>query len=85
MLTFLPGESHEQKILVGCSPWDHKRVRQDLVTKQQQRWGQGGRECIVNTRKMVTIECDIWIKLIDKTSKKGLSFYKYAQEDLTGI
>ena len=23
---FLSGESHKQRSLVGCSPWDHKRV-----------------------------------------------------------
>ena len=31
---FLPGKSHRQRILVGYSPWGHKRVRHDLVTKQ---------------------------------------------------
>ena len=33
---FLPGKSHGQRSLVGCSPWGHRRVRCDLVTKQQQ-------------------------------------------------
>ena len=32
---FLPGKSHGQRSLVGCSPWGHKRVRHDLSTKQQ--------------------------------------------------
>ena len=32
---FLPGKSHEQRSLVGYSPWGHKRVGHDLVTKQQ--------------------------------------------------
>ena len=32
---FLPGESHEQRSLVGYGPWGH-RVRHDLVTKHQQ-------------------------------------------------
>ena len=32
---FLPGKSHEQKSLVGYSPWGHKRVGHDLATKQQ--------------------------------------------------
>ena len=31
----LPGKSHEQKSLVGHSPQGHRRVRHDLVTKQQ--------------------------------------------------
>ena len=31
---FLPGKFHRQRILVGYSIWGHKRVRQDLVTKQ---------------------------------------------------
>ena len=34
---FLPGKLHEQRSLVGYSPWGHKRVRQDLATKQQQQ------------------------------------------------
>ena len=33
---FLPGKSHRQRNLVGYSKWGHKRVRHDLVTKQQQ-------------------------------------------------
>ena len=31
----LPGKSHGQRIPVGYSPWSHKMVRQDLLTKQQ--------------------------------------------------
>ena len=31
---FLPGKSHEQRSLAGCSPWD-PRVRYDWATKQQ--------------------------------------------------
>ena len=34
---FLPGKFHGQRSLVGYSPWGHKRVRQDLATKQQQQ------------------------------------------------
>ena len=30
---FLPGESHGQRSLVGYSPWGHKGVGHDLVTK----------------------------------------------------
>ena len=33
----LPGKSHGQRSLVGYSPWGRKRVRNDLVTKQQQK------------------------------------------------
>ena len=32
---FLPEESHGQRSLVGHSPWGHKSVRHNLVTKQQ--------------------------------------------------
>ena len=32
----LPWKSHGQRSLMGCIPWGHKRVRRDLVTKQQQ-------------------------------------------------
>ena len=34
---FLPGKIHGQRRLAGCSPWSHKRVRHNLVTKQQQQ------------------------------------------------
>ena len=34
----LPGKSYGQRNLAGyCSPWGHKIVRHDLVTKQQQQ------------------------------------------------
>ena len=33
---FLPGKSHGQRSLVDYSPWGHKKVGQDLMTKQQQ-------------------------------------------------
>ena len=32
----LPGRSHRQRSLAGYSPWGHRRVRHDLVIKQQQ-------------------------------------------------
>ena len=35
---FLPGKSHEQRRLAGCNPWGSKRVRHNLVTKQQQQF-----------------------------------------------
>ena len=31
------GESHEQRSLVGHSPWTRRRVRHNLMTKQQQQ------------------------------------------------
>ena len=34
---FFPGKSHGQRSLTGNSPWGHKRVGQDLLTKQQQQ------------------------------------------------
>ena len=34
---FLPGKSHGRRSLVGYSPFDHKRVGHNLVTKQQQK------------------------------------------------
>ena len=34
---FLPGKSHWQRSLVGYSPWCCKRIRLNLVTKQQQQ------------------------------------------------
>ena len=35
-LVFLTMKSHGERILVGYSPWGYRRVRHDLVTKQQQ-------------------------------------------------
>ena len=32
---FLPGKSHGQRSLADYGLWDHKRVGQDVVTKQQ--------------------------------------------------
>ena len=34
---FLPAKSHGKRSLVGHSPWGCKRVRHDLLTKQQQQ------------------------------------------------
>ena len=34
---FLPGKSYGQRSLAGYSPWSHKRVGHDFVTKQQQQ------------------------------------------------
>ena len=34
--SILAGNSHGQRSLVGYNPWGHKRVGQDLETKQQQ-------------------------------------------------
>ena len=31
---FLPGKSHGQRSLMGYNPWHHKRVGQDLASKQ---------------------------------------------------
>ena len=39
---FFPGKSHGQRSLVDCSPWGCKRVRHDLVTKQQQCYSRAG-------------------------------------------
>ena len=33
---YLPGKSHGQSSLAGYSPWGYKRVRHNLVTKQQE-------------------------------------------------
>ena len=44
---FLPGKSHGQRSLADYSPWDRKRVRHDLVTKQQRA---------TSASKMLTLE-----------------------------
>ena len=39
MSVFLPGKSHGQKNLAGCSPWGHKEsdMTEQLSTAQQSR------------------------------------------------
>ena len=39
----LPGKSHGQRSLVGYSPWGHKRIRHNLMTKQQHFYHGAGR------------------------------------------
>ena len=34
---FLPGKSHGQKTVTGCSPWGHKRIQHNLAPTQQQQ------------------------------------------------
>ena len=34
---FLPRKSYQERSLVGYSPWGHKSVKHNLVTKQQQQ------------------------------------------------
>ena len=36
-LVFLPGESHEQRSLVGYRSWGCKRARHDLATEEHQQ------------------------------------------------
>ena len=46
---FLPGKSHGQRSLAGCSLWGHKRVRHDLATK-------GTRCCpLVQVQHLITL------------------------------
>ena len=50
---FLPGKCSGQRSLVGYSPWDCKRVRHDLVTKQQAtKRSSKGSSCLVYIRVM---------------------------------
>ena len=44
-LVFLPEKSRGQRSLAGYSPWGHKRVWNDLATKQQQIKDLGNSEC----------------------------------------
>ena len=51
--TFLPKKSHGQRSLAGYSPWGHKRVTYDLVTKQQYT---------KSTRKVEKVLTEWWIR-----------------------
>ena len=44
---FLPGKSRGQRSLVGYSPWGHKRIGHNLVTKQQQQQIVGLQYCVL--------------------------------------
>jgi len=47
--SILAGESHGQRSLAGYSPWGCKRIRQEWVTKQQQKsrgWWNGLGWCL---------------------------------------
>ena len=46
----LPGKSHGQRNLEGYSPWGHKRVRQDLVTKERSQRMEIHNEFLVHTK-----------------------------------
>ena len=47
---FLPGKSHGQRSLAGCSLWGLKRVRHDLAIKQQRAGKVPAREKSLPTR-----------------------------------
>ena len=47
-LQILVWEVHGQSSLVGYSPWGHKTVRHDLVTKQQQQHVIITSKCLLN-------------------------------------
>ena len=49
---FLPGKCSGQRSLVGYSPWDCKRVRHDLVTKQATKISSKGSSCLTHIRVM---------------------------------
>ena len=51
--SILAGEYHGQRSLVGYNPWGHKRVRQDLVTKQQLQQ--------YHERMLDFIRCLLWV------------------------
>lgn len=52
---------------------------------QNKDYGRGHGLLIKQVSKTITIECDIWIKLIDITSKikEGFNFYQDVQKDFT--
>ena len=60
-LVFLPGKSHEQGSLVGCSPWGHKRVRHNFATKQQEQQIHLGIICSSSMKNLMSNL--IWIVL----------------------
>ena len=47
---FLPGKSHGQRSLIGCSPWASQRVRHDWATKHSERHSKFQILCIYSYR-----------------------------------
>ena len=56
--SIFPGKPHGQRSLVGYSPWGHKRVREDLVTKQQQ-WDCSQQFCVLKWKTWKTTQMSI--------------------------
>ena len=74
---FFPGESHEQRSLVGCnslesynSPWGCKKVRCNLATKQQQQSCLSREEelSVLGTRKEGAFHCALLATRYSSTS-----------------
>ena len=57
-LVFLPGKPHGQRSLVKYNAWGHKRVRDDLVAKQQHT--ELCSLCLVVSPLWVTVSSVIW-------------------------
>ena len=57
---FLPGKFHGQRCLVGYSPWSHKRVGHNLVTKWQHENIKKQEDSRNATELGMRINCVLW-------------------------
>ena len=64
---FLPGKPHGQRSLVGYSPWGHKRVRHDLVTKRQSGHSGSYPYLTMNSFKNLMKCLDLFTRKIEKS------------------
>ena len=60
----LHGKCHGQRSLVEYSPWGHKRVGYNLVTKQQQQQKQKQEYQNVNSVKVIVSVCVCFLSVI---------------------
>ena len=75
-LVFLSGKCYRQRSLVGYSPWGHKRVGNNLETKQQILTGLSSRWHLLCNRK------HIWVKGSQIYLMPSQSWMASAVEDL---
>ena len=72
----VPGEFHEQRSLVGCSPWGHKELDTtewltlslNFLIMGQQQWNRSGR--LSHAEYTLAVKKSIWIWLIKEDKQE---------------
>ena len=82
---FLPGESHGQRSLVGCSPWGHTELDMTEATWQQQQWGLGFQKFTKKKYTGDTALSFLVLKLNGRFMGKGNGNSKYSDTQWVGF